>query len=351
VLNCEQIKSSTQRRKNRILPKNPFNQIKTHPIMLKSNVTLFLLAIIFSVVLSTGCGSSKTASKSTPTKSDTSKVATVASPADTGKMAFIPPPQPKSVLEIDAVKNTTDERINPVSAIRNNQLKTGGYEMASISEAKFGSRYSIPKSWAPTRLEFGRLVSYLGEGKIKVLINLGRPVMDSLNFWGQIQEALSYGKNQLPSYDWYLPKRDTAGATQTYVGRYELDRRRSPADTTIERVQINTVYLVRGDFQHNLIIEHPIGTLSQNEAEAINSIMASFAVYGDPTVDVPRSLIVFNSPPEEKKEDPKAKKGKGKKGTATDKKAGKATTGKAAASKSKSAKAKSTDASKKTGGQ
>lgn len=282
--------------------------------MRQPRLNLFFLTAILAATFGVlqGCGGSRSLQKSgadsvAAARADSLRRDSLAN-ADTARRVTTYD-STANLDDLDYVRPTTDERINVMSAVRRG-LSAGGFGMQTFTESGLGCQYPMPAEWANTRRDYRNVVNYFGNNKISVIISVGRTTFDSLYLWAQIQEALAYGKNQVPKGD---IKGDTAlitkgSAQQIYFGRYELAGK-----------QVNTAYFKRGDNQFNIVVEHPTSpALTQGEAEAINFIMASF-IAGDPTIEIPKPLTNYypEVPPEAP--EPKGKKGKKGKKSATKK--------------------------------
>lgn len=255
-----------------------------------TNTRPHLLSLTFATLivlaLAAGCGGSKTAQKppmaDTTAIKDSTKRDTLAK-ADSGR-AEARLDTTATLDSLDYVKLTTDDRVNAARAVRTGTLSPGGYTIQTASEAGLGCQYQLPAEWATTRREFKNLINYYGNNKLNIIVSVGRASLDSVNLWAQIQEALAYGKNQLPRSDWRFDPatEQKLGVSQSYLGRYELAGK-----------QINAAFFKRDSiFQYNVVIEHPTGSLDANEAAAINFVMANF-VAGTPAIDIPKSLATF----------------------------------------------------------
>lgn len=217
-----------------------------------------------------------------------------------------PPPDTTSqvVDDLDYVEINTDTRVNPVMMLRYNMLSDGGYSMDVVNDSALGCRFSIPKNWAGTRRQYENLINYFGNEKISVIISVAYRTFDSTGIWAQVQEALSFGKNQLPRGDWRLDSIFEAqrGWRQSYFGRYNFNER-----------QYNMGFFEQDSLQYNVIIEHPLGALTDGEAQAINYILATFSYLKYPTVKIPLPVGNIGAPPPQAaKEDDKSKKKKSK---------------------------------------
>ncbi len=204
------------------------------------------------------------------------------------------------VDELDYVEITTDTRINPVMTLRYNMLSDGGYAMEVTRDSILGCQFSIPKNWAGSRRQHQNLINFFGNEKISIIISVAYRTFDSTGIWAQVQEALSFGKNQLPRSDWRLDSLFEAerGWRQSYYGRYNFNNH-----------QYNMGFFERDSLQYNVIIEHPLGTLTDGEAQAINYILATFAYLNYPTVKIPLPVGNIGAPPPQAaKEDEKSKK-------------------------------------------
>ncbi|MCS6988582.1 MAG: hypothetical protein NZM06_03610 [Chloroherpetonaceae bacterium] len=217
-----------------------------------------------------------------------------------------PPPDTTSPLvdDLDYVEVNTDTRINPVMTLRYNMLSDGGYAMDVVSDSVLGCRFSIPRNWAGTRRQYENLINFFGNEKISVTISVAYRTFDSTGIWAQVQEALSFGKNQLPRGDWRLDSLFEAqrGWRQSYFGRYNFNDR-----------QYNMGFFEQDSLQYNVIIYHPLGSLTEGEAQAINYILATFAYLKYPTIKIPLPVGNIGAPPQTAKEDEdKSKKKKSK---------------------------------------
>lgn len=215
----------------------------------------------------------------------------------------------KNVDELDYVEVNTDTRINPVSALRYRLLSDGGYTMDIISDSALGCTFPIPKNWSGSRRQFQNLVNYFGNDKISITISVAYRTFDSTKIWAQVQEALSFGKNQMPREDWRLDSSNEQRANwrQSYFGRYNFNNR-----------QFNMAFFEQDSLQYNVITDHPLGSLTEGEAQALNYILANFSFSGRPTVSIPLPVgnIVAPSPTAEDsnaKKKPEKKKSKKKK--------------------------------------
>ncbi|PIO48509.1 MAG: hypothetical protein CMR00_04220 [[Chlorobium] sp. 445] len=221
-----------------------------------------------------GCGGAQEAAKT-----DELKVDTTAAAPDTSKIDVSQLRDTSKVEELDYVAVTTDERINPVRLIRLGQITDGGLAMEIVQDDTLGCRYVIPKAWLASQRRYKNLVNYYGNDKISVIISVARPTFDSVNIWAQVQEAIAFGKNQLPREDWAMTAElNTArtNTTQNYFGRYEFRGK-----------QYNLAFFKAGELQYNLLVEHPLNSLTDQEAKAINYIFANFSATGKPKAEIP----------------------------------------------------------------
>lgn len=221
-----------------------------------------------------GCGGAQEAAKT-----DELKVDTTAAAPDTSKIDVSQLRDTSKVEELDYVAVTTDERINPVRLIRLGQITDGGLPMEIVQDDTLGCRYVIPKAWLASQRRYKNLVNYYGNDKISVIISVARPTFDSVNIWAQVQEAIAFGKNQLPREDWAMTAElNTArtNTTQNYFGRYEFRGK-----------QYNLAFFKAGELQYNLLVEHPLNSLTDQEAKAINYIFANFSATGKPKAEIP----------------------------------------------------------------
>ncbi len=130
------------------------------------------------------------------------------------QVAWQRPPQPDApppidttsqiVDELDYVEINTDTRINPVMVLRYRMLSDGGYSMEVTRDSVLGCQFSVPKNWAGSRRQYENLINFFGNEKISITISVAYRTFDSTGIWAQVQEALSFGKNQLPRTDWRL---------------------------------------------------------------------------------------------------------------------------------------------------
>ncbi len=244
---------------------------------------LLCLFVFLTISISSGCGGSKQVARITPMPAPP--------PIDTTSPV---------VDELDYVEITTDTRINPVMTLRYNMLSDGGYAMEVTRDSILGCQFSIPKNWAGSRRQHQNLINFFGNEKISIIISVAYRTFDSTGIWAQVQEALSFGKNQLPRSDWRLDSLFEAerGWRQSYYGRYNFNNH-----------QYNMGFFERDSLQYNVIIEHPLGTLTDGEAQAINYILATFAYLNYPTVKIPLPVGNIGAPPPQAaKEDEKSKK-------------------------------------------
>ncbi len=221
-----------------------------------------------------GCGGAQEAAKT-----DELKVDTTAAAPDTSKIDVSQLRDTSKVEELDYVAVTTDERINPVRLIRLGQITDGGLAMEIVQDDTLGCRYAMPKAWLASQRRYKNLVNYYGNDKISVIISVARPTFDSVNIWAQVQEAIAFGKNQLPRDDWAMTAElntSRTNTTQNYFGRYEFRGK-----------QYNLAFFKAGELQYNLLVEHPLNSLTDQEAKAINYIFASFSATGKPKAEIP----------------------------------------------------------------
>lgn len=197
--------------------------------------------------------------------------------------------------ELDSVAITTDPKVNPVLAVRTGKLSTGTTPVEKITETGLGCEYFLPTGWKESKREYKNLVNYYHDNRISVTISVGKSMFDSLQFWSQVQEAMTYGKNQIPRSDWRFDPATEAKSkvTQSYIGRYQFGGK-----------QYNTAFFRHGEYQFNLIIDHPINGLKEGESDIINYMMANFAA-GEPTVEIPKP-VVTSSQDAAVEEEPKA---------------------------------------------
>lgn len=238
--------------------------------MPKHTVPIFLLLLLIAYY---GCGGTQEVAKTDTPAADT----TAAKPdtmLDVSRLR-----DTTQVDELDYVPVTTDERINPVRMIRMGMLTDSGLPMETVQDDTLGCRYAIPKDWLPSQRRYKNLVNYYGNDKISVIISVARPTFDSVSIWAQVQEAISFGKNQLPRGDWsleYAMNTTRTNTSQNYFGRYEFNGK-----------QYNLAFFKSGELQYNVIVEHPPKSLTDAEAKAINYILASFAATGKPKAEIP----------------------------------------------------------------
>ncbi|MFN3426991.1 MAG: hypothetical protein ACK41G_05405 [Candidatus Thermochlorobacter sp.] len=221
-----------------------------------------------------GCGGAQEAAKT-----DELKVDTTAAAPDTSKIDVSQLRDTSKVEELDYVAVTTDERINPVRLIRLGQITDGGLAMEIVQDDTLGCRYAMPKAWLASQRRYKNLVNYYGNDKISVIISVARPTFDSINIWAQVQEAIAFGKNQLPRDDWAMTAELNTSRTNTaqnYFGRYEFRGK-----------QYNLAFFKAGELQYNLLVEHPLNSLTDQEAKAINYIFANFSATGKPKAEIP----------------------------------------------------------------
>ncbi|MDX2127969.1 MAG: hypothetical protein SFU91_02905 [Chloroherpetonaceae bacterium] len=271
----------------------------------KINFFCLLLSVMLGFTLSSCGSSSETAKEQEMPKTDSSlaslpdtskndsTLATTPKQDSTKSLAQMLPTQ-QDTNSLDFVRPTTDERINPVFAARLGMLSDGGYQMKPVINDSLGCSYPMASSWASSRKDFKNLSNYFINDKISVIVSVAYATFDSVNIWAQVQEAITFGKNQLPSSDWRF---DTTAerkinTTQSYLGRYNFNNR-----------QYNMAFFRYKDFQFNVVVEHPVGGLTEGETKAINYFIANF-VCGDPspTLNISRPALVSSVEPEPKKE-------------------------------------------------
>jgi hypothetical protein len=242
----------------------------------------YLSLIVFTTALSViGCGGKKSIMV---TSRDTTKVVV----EDTSQ---------RNVGDLDYVEITTDTRINPVLAIRQGAVGNGGFNMQTIVDTSLGCTYAIPSEWMSSRRSYLNLINFFGNSKISVVYSVAIKTFDSTNIWMQIQEALSYGKNQLPRTDWRMDtvSESKANASQSYFGRYSFNGR-----------QYNMGFFRFGNYQFNVIIDHPLNTLTEEETKVINYMLATFTVgQPSPTLKIPTPVGYANLPDKPVEEKPK----------------------------------------------
>lgn len=250
---------------------------------------LFCLSVLLTAhVVISGCGGSKEVAKSAPQP--------VAPPPDTASQI---------VDELDYVEITTDTRINPVMTLRYNMLSDGGYAMEATRDTALGCQFSVPKNWAGSRRQYENLINYFGNEKISITISVAYRTFDSTGIWAQVQEALSFGKNQLLRSDWRLDSLFEAERRwrQSYFARCNFNGR-----------QYNMGFFEQDSLQYSVIIDHPLGTLTDGEAQAINYTLATFSYLNRPTVKIPLPVGNIGAPPPQTaKEDTNKSKKKDKK--------------------------------------
>ncbi|MFN3394705.1 MAG: hypothetical protein ACK424_09125, partial [Candidatus Thermochlorobacter sp.] len=159
------------------------------------------------------------------------------------------------------------------------QITDGGLAMEIVQDDTLGCRYAMPKAWLASQRRYKNLVNYYGNDKISVIISVARPTFDSINIWAQVQEAIAFGKNQLPRDDWAMTAELNTSRTNTaqnYFGRYEFRGK-----------QYNLAFFKAGELQYNLLVEHPLNSLTDQEAKAINYIFANFSATGKPKAEIP----------------------------------------------------------------
>jgi hypothetical protein len=250
---------------------------------------LFCLFVLLTIHVISGCGGSKQVAKSTPKPIEPPPVDTSAQIVD----------------ELDYVPITTDTRINPVMTLRYNMLSDGGYSMEVTRDSVLGCQFSVPKNWAGSRRQYENLINFFGNEKISITISVAYRTFDSTGIWAQVQEALSFGKNQLPRSDWRLDSLFEAerGWRQSYFARCDFNGK-----------QYNMGFFEHDSLQYNLIIDHPLGVLTDGEAQAINYTLATFRYLNYPTVKIPLPVGNIGAPPPQAaKEDTEKSKKKTKK--------------------------------------
>jgi hypothetical protein len=189
--------------------------------------------------------------------------------------------------DLDSVEVTTDERINPAMLVKNGSLSSQGLSLDSIAEPGLGCRYHLPKTWTVSRKEFKNLVNYISGSGISITISVAKASFDSLNLWAQVEEAISFGKNQIPRSYQRFPASAEQGmnSSQTYIGRYEFGGK-----------QYNTAFYRMGDYQFNIITNHPVENLAAEDAAALNYLFATFRA-GEPKVEIPKPVATSSESP------------------------------------------------------
>ncbi len=249
----------------------------------------FYLFVLLTITIISGCGGSKQVAKPTPKPIEPPPVDTTSQLVD----------------ELDYVEITTDTRINPVMTLRYKMLSDGGYTMAVNRDTVLGCQFSVPANWSGSRRQYENLINFFGNEKISITISVAYRTFDSTGIWAQVQEALSFGKNQLLRSDWRLDSTFEAerGWRQSYFARCDFNGK-----------QYNMGFFERDSLQFNLIIDHPLGVLTDGEAQAINYILATFAYLNPPTVKIPPPVGNIGAPPPQAaKEDTEKPKKKSKK--------------------------------------
>jgi len=260
-------------------------------------LTLLSLYIAFSTLTITGCGGSKEAQEG---EGDDSLAVLDSALLDSASLAALSDSLSADSLgeivigELDSVDITTDTRIDPVAAIRSGKLSGKKLGVKLVEEKGLGCKYFLPKTWTKSRREYKNLVNYFYDGRISVTISVANSAFDSLRFWAQVQEAITYGKNQVPRQHWRFdpPIEEKSSAKQTYIGRYEFGGK-----------QYNTAYYFHGTYQFHIIVSHKVDALTDEDAQAINYLMSTFTA-GEPTVEIPKPITT--SAPEEDTEDSQA---------------------------------------------
>ncbi len=249
----------------------------------------FYLFVLLTITIISGCGGSKQVAKPTPKPIEPPPVDTTSQLVD----------------ELDYVEITTDTRINPVMTLRYKMLSDGGYTMEVNRDTVLGCQFSVPNNWSGSRRQYQNLINFFGNEKISITISVAYRTFDSTGIWAQVQEALSFGKNQLLRSDWRLDSTFEAerGWRQSYFARCDFNGK-----------QYNMGFFERDSLQFNLIIDHPLGVLTDGEAQAINYILATFAYLNPPTVKIPPPVGNIGAPPPQAaKEDTEKPKKKSKK--------------------------------------
>ncbi|ACF13215.1 hypothetical protein Ctha_0746 [Chloroherpeton thalassium ATCC 35110] len=257
-------------------------------------LTLLSLYIVFSTLLISGCGGSKEAQDGDGLDSlaQASALDSLAMLADSLRGDSLG--SSVAIGELDSVTITTDTRIDPVAAFRSGNLSAKAVGAELIEEKGLGCKYYLPKTWQTSRRDYKNLVNYFYDGRISVTISVANSVFDSLSFWAQVQEAITYGKNQIPKLHWRFdpPVEQNAAAAQTYLGRYEFGGK-----------QYNTAYYFHGKYQFHIIVSHKVDALTDSDAQVINYLMASF-VAEEPTVEIPKPVTISDSQEETPEEKP-----------------------------------------------
>jgi hypothetical protein len=217
------------------------------------------------------------------------------------------------VNDLDYVEINTDIRVNPVQLVRNNAISDGGMAMETVVDTLIGCSYPVPKEWLATRRGYRNLVNYSSpDNKIGVIVSVAYKTFDSTNIWAQVQEALSFGKNQMPRED---QRHDSLyeskiGTEQSYAARYNFNNRQS-----------NAMFFKYKGYQFNFFIDHTLNSLTGAEAQAINYMFANFRVLNEPRVEIQRAVGYNSLPAAPVEEKPvKGKKGKRTKGSSKSKK-------------------------------
>jgi len=254
-----------------------------------------ILSILFisfcSFTCFIGCGGSKEATtaddmETYPDSLDSSRVAMFpdSTSSDSTQIA-------ENIFgDLDSVKVTTDTRINPVLALTSGSLSAEGLTLEKVQEPGLGCQYYIPKSWTASRKEYKNLVNYINDNDVSVTISVAKPSFDSLNLWAQVEEALSFGKNQMPKQYQRFPvaAEQNMKSDQTYIGRYEFGGK-----------QYNNAFYRFGNYQFNVITYHPVDSLPSEDAQALNYLFSTFES-GEPKVEIPKPVSISSETPIEK---------------------------------------------------
>ncbi len=258
--------------------------------MRQISYALFFITLI-SFTCFIGCGGSKEAAypetSSDDMMSDTSEMAALPDIPDSLRVADTSSIAAAIFGELDSVKITTDERINPVMALQNGTISNAGLQLEKVTEPGLSCEYYLPKSWIASRKEYKNLVNYINGNGVSVTVSVAKPAFDSLNLWAQVEEALSFGKNQIPKHyqRFNSAAEQTMKCSQTYIGRYEFGGK-----------QYNNAFYRFGDYQFNIITFHPVDSLAAEDVQALNYLFSTFKA-AEPKVEIPKPVSISSESP------------------------------------------------------
>ncbi|NUQ79971.1 MAG: hypothetical protein HUU10_00040 [Bacteroidetes bacterium] len=162
---------------------------------------------------------------------------------------------------------TTDPRVNPVKALLEQSLNEYDEVFKTVQKDTMVCQFQVPDSWLGSEKFKGTVISYRSPNdKIILTINQLTASVDSLQFWANIYEASSYGKNQLLGNYTKIPAQrlQSLGGDQSYLAKYHFRDK-----------EVATLFIQKNERIISTFVEYPNGSLTEKEADLINVIMNS----------------------------------------------------------------------------